>query len=117
MVTDHHINSVDYRKSRSHKNGHPELFENHLENIFKMNLVKGNTADNQRRALGAAVSAGVRQHRDEGNEKRNGSKCFLIVRDDRLCQRRGKHQHQKPSDPVSCVFDHACFKIRLFTRA
>ena len=66
-----------------------------------MDLIQCNSTDDQGCTLGTTVSAGIHQHRDEGNQKWDCSKSVLIFRDDRSGDNGSKHQDQKPGDTVT----------------
>ena len=80
-----------------------------------MDFIQRDPPDDKRCALGAAVSAGIHQHRDKRHKKRHNGNCILIPRQEGPCQRCGKHQHQQPDDPVLGVLDHRGIKVGLLT--
>lgn len=83
-ITNHHVYTIDNSQCGAHQNRHPEFLENNPEDIPKMDFIQRQSPDNQRRTLGTAVSACIRQHRNEGNKERNRGKRSLIVCNNRL---------------------------------
>ena len=80
-----------------------------------MDLIQCNSTDDQGCTLGTTVSAGIHQHRDEGNQKWDCSKSVLIFRDDRSGDNGSKHQDQKPGDTVHGMLEDRSIKISFFT--
>ena len=86
-----------------------------LGKVLGGDLIQRQTADDHSRSLTAAVSAGIHDLRDKGDQQRNADKGGFVVFQHGAGHHGGEHQHHQPDNTVLCQRDNGGTQVGIIT--
>ena len=115
MVLDQDTDEVYAAQCDTAQQRYSYLLPPRLGKVLGGDLIQRQTADDHGRSLTAAVSAGIHDLRDKGDQQRNADKGSFIVFQHGAGHHGGEHQHHQPDNTVLCQRDNGGTQVGIIT--